>query len=488
MFFGHKERKASMDHIGIYLKDIFSQNKRGQLLYRHGDTQKSLFFKNGDLVSARTNLPEELLNEVLFRLGKISEETYKNLESITEQGKNLGETLIESSLISDRDLEEALSNQMREIVLNLFSAFEGEFIFEERSEFLNQDFKIKLNIPLLIEEGIRRMKNSPELERFMGEVTPRPKSKSFFYRLTDDERGLLDMFRGIETSSALLQASGCEPDMFWKSLYLFYCLELVDFSLPEKRESVPEGEEKKEISDQERNIAEVLAKSENLERMDYYQLLEVTSAATQDEIKKSYFRLARKFHPDHFDREPPREIKGVIDQVFDAISKAYQVLGDEKKRADYDSKPQPVVEVEDKRNVVKLAEVKFRQGKTLYDSGRYEEAISLIEEAVRLHDKRGRYFLLLAMAQLKIPSLHKKSEENFLKAVALDQWNAEAYVGLGLLYKKEGLVVKARKQLQKALSIDPDHKVALKEMQEAGPKKRKTWKEIFEADLFKKKK
>jgi tetratricopeptide (TPR) repeat protein len=75
-----------------------------------------------------------------------------------------------------------------------------------------------------------------------------------------------------------------------------------------------------------------------------------------------------------------------------------------------------------------------------------------------------------------------------LKAIALDQWNAEAYVGLGLLYKKEGLLVKARKQLEKAVSIDPDHKVALRELRDSGETKKKTWKSILEMDLFKKKK
>lgn len=477
-----------MNHIGLHLKDIFFQNKRGQLIFRQGDTQKYLFFKNGNLVFARTNRPEELLNEVLFRLGKISEETHKNIDSYLEPKKSLGETLINQGLISERDLQEGLTAQMREIVLNMFSNFEGEFKFEERSEFLDQSFKSKLNVPLLIEEGVRRMKYSPELKKFMEKACPKPKSKSFFYRLTDEERGLLETFKGVESSDSLFTTMNYDPEMFWKSLYLFYCLELVDFTPLEENDSVSEEEKDSEIGDIEKNIADVLAISENLSDMNYYQVLKVDSTASQAEIKKSYFRLAKKFHPDHFDRDLPHEIKGVVDGVFDAISKAYQVLSDDEKRTAYDAKPEPISMAEEKRNGVKVAEVKFRQGKTLYDSGRFEEALGYLEEAVRLHGTRSRYFLLLAMTQLKIPSLRKKSEGNFLKAIDLDQWNAEAYVGLGLLYKKEGLLVKARKQLQKAVSIDPDHKVALRELQDSGETKKKTWKNILEMDLFKKKK
>ena len=59
-----------VEHIGLYLKDIFFNGKRGQLIFRHGAVQKYLFFHNGNLVFAKTNQPQELLGEILFKLGK----------------------------------------------------------------------------------------------------------------------------------------------------------------------------------------------------------------------------------------------------------------------------------------------------------------------------------------------------------------------------------------------------------------------------------
>ena len=477
-----------MEHIGIYLKNIFFQNKKGQLIFRHDDTQKYLFFKNGNLVFARTNRPEELLNEVLFRLGKISDEVYQNIDNYIEPQKSLGDVLVSQKLISERDLDLGLENQMREIVLNMFSDFEGEFKFDERSDFLNQSFKSKLSIPLLIEEGIRRMSDHPSVKNLLEKTRPFPKSKSFFYRLTDDERVMLDQVNGIEEPVEILNSHGYDSEKFWKSLYLFYCLDLVD--LPDKKEEGAKSADEKDsgIGDKEKKIADVLAISENLSNMDYYQVLEVKSTASQTDIKKSYFRLAKKFHPDHFDRNLPHEIKRIVDEVFDAISKSYQTLSDEEKRTAYDAKPDTAAPSEDKRDAGKTAEIKFRQGKTLYDKGRYEEALGYLEEAIRLQGTKGRHFLLLALTQLKIPSLHRKSEENFLKAIELDPWNSEVYVGLGLLYRKVGLNVKAKRQFQKAESIDPDHKIAQRELHGADGKKRKGWKGILEGDLFKKKK
>lgn len=63
---------------------------------------------------------------------------------------------------------------------------------------------------------------------------------------------------------------------------------------------------------------------------DYYQVLEITKTATQDEIKKAYRKGAIKYHPDKNPGDPSAEKK------FKQISEAYEVLSDEKKRQIYD--------------------------------------------------------------------------------------------------------------------------------------------------------
>ncbi|MCC6501813.1 MAG: DnaJ domain-containing protein [Deltaproteobacteria bacterium] len=64
---------------------------------------------------------------------------------------------------------------------------------------------------------------------------------------------------------------------------------------------------------------------------DYYTILGVGRGASEEEIKKAYRNLAREFHPDlHPDKKKEMEAK------FKEINEAYQVLGDPKKRSEYD--------------------------------------------------------------------------------------------------------------------------------------------------------
>src|SRR3954469_22319624 len=63
---------------------------------------------------------------------------------------------------------------------------------------------------------------------------------------------------------------------------------------------------------------------------DYYAVLGVSASASQDEIKKQYRKLAAKHHPDKNQGDPKASDR------FKEISEAYQVIGDEEKRKQYD--------------------------------------------------------------------------------------------------------------------------------------------------------
>jgi curved DNA-binding protein CbpA len=64
-------------------------------------------------------------------------------------------------------------------------------------------------------------------------------------------------------------------------------------------------------------------------RADYYAFLQVPPTATQSEIKRSYRRLARQYHPDLNEQ--------ALDEHIKMLNEAYTVLRDPQKRALYDA-------------------------------------------------------------------------------------------------------------------------------------------------------
>src|SRR5579871_271642 len=66
------------------------------------------------------------------------------------------------------------------------------------------------------------------------------------------------------------------------------------------------------------------------ERPDYYKILGVGKNATEEQIKKAYRSLARKYHPDRNPGDKQAEAH------FKEVQDAYDVLSDKTKRAQYD--------------------------------------------------------------------------------------------------------------------------------------------------------
>jgi DnaJ-class molecular chaperone len=75
---------------------------------------------------------------------------------------------------------------------------------------------------------------------------------------------------------------------------------------------------------------------EVLDKLDYYRLLGVDRNARIPEVKKAFFAIANKFHPDRNRDADPRIAQAIYD-IFKRLNEAYRVLCDHEQRKQYEA-------------------------------------------------------------------------------------------------------------------------------------------------------
>lgn len=83
--------------------------------------------------------------------------------------------------------------------------------------------------------------------------------------------------------------------------------------------------------------AEIRALASLLDELDYYQILEIPRDAPASAVKRAYYAVSRRLHPDaNRDLEP--ELRGDLERIAKRVSEAYSVLRDGRRRKAYDEK------------------------------------------------------------------------------------------------------------------------------------------------------
>jgi curved DNA-binding protein CbpA len=449
--------------VPFVLRKIFLEKITGELTIKGENYEKSLYFSDGNLCFAKTNVLHERLGEVLFKIGKIDQSQFWDIHKlITGQKNKLGKILVDNNFINQKDLFFGLMYQVRVIALSTFSLTSGEWEFSSVLPEISDDSRFKIELPGIFVEGVPRFKSLPLFKN------------NFFKRslqtklLANDINSFLksediELFKKLSAHSKepvekIAAEIGMADELFWQKLALFFLLNALEFV---------DSAIDKELN---KNLAELVALHDRLKAqdMDYYELFNLTNSATANEIKDVYYQYAKKFHPDRLGEAPIPELREKANFVFARINKAFEILSNEGKRREYDMKGYKEIQNKDKssENLIEKANLYYRKAKTLYSQQRFREAASLLEETVRNDSTKAAYYILLGLSQSNIPNLRRAAEKNFQKVIELEPWNAEPYAALGMLFQSEKLDKRAENFYRKALSIDPEHELAKKRLAE----------------------
>jgi hypothetical protein len=112
------------------LQWIDRTRKTGSLIFTRGREKKVIFFREGILIAANSNSPNDKIGQILIRMNKISrEDLEEGLRLQKQSGDLIGDIFIAKGLHTTEDFVSALERQAAQIISSLFSWKEGEFIF-----------------------------------------------------------------------------------------------------------------------------------------------------------------------------------------------------------------------------------------------------------------------------------------------------------------------------------------------------------------------
>jgi hypothetical protein len=141
----------------------------GKLVLEHDELERTIHWKDGEIVFAHSNSNEHSLGQFLLRNGKITQSQYEESKRrVTAQVRH-GKLLVQMGAISPKDLWWGVKHQALEIIYSLFSWSGGAFAFlDSADELANERIVLSINTSSVIMEGIRRLDES---ERIREKIT-----------------------------------------------------------------------------------------------------------------------------------------------------------------------------------------------------------------------------------------------------------------------------------------------------------------------------
>ena len=378
-------------------------------------------------------------------------------------------------LLNEDAFESALAGYVRAVLLEVFSWEESVYSFEEGVAAGDEDRTLKLSTGEMILEAVRLVESDRAIRHALGDLdralamTTDPFLRFQRISLTPTDGYVMSRVDGQTTARGIIDIVPLPAREVERSLFGLLCTGIIEYL-----SSSPLGDMSAESW-----RAAVLEAHEALHTRDHFEVLGVPRTASAEEIKSAYYRLVRLFHPDGQHSPALRDLRDKLEDVFQRVSVAYEVLSHPRRRLDYEgflgrqtpqaNAPPP----EPSANVPAgwSAERAIEDAEHMLDEGKSWEAVGLLYGALPFaHGRvRQRMRLLRAKVYLKHGGWMRQAEEELRLALQEDE-NAEAHYLLGTLFQSEGLLRRAAAHYRQALVLRPDYRDPKLRLEELAPR------------------
>jgi len=218
-------------------RSLLSSGETGILTFRNGLITKSVFIQSGRVVYAASTNLDERLGEVLLLRGKITARQFLEASKMIRPGRRLGAILVELEALEPEELIPAVENQVKEILLDLFTWTHGtyELVFKD----IDPNSVVTLNISTenLILEGIRRCRSWSQVLKGIGDIElvlmPTGNTEVLYkLELTEEEQEILAHVNGRSSVEQICQVSYLTNFETCRILWAFQVLAVVRRGAP----------------------------------------------------------------------------------------------------------------------------------------------------------------------------------------------------------------------------------------------------------------
>lgn len=456
------------------LRDLYLGRRTGLLHFERLAESGSVCFIKGHIAWGQSSIAECRLGPVLVRHGLIAQESIDQAYEIVGGGRRLGDVLLEGGALDRDTLDQALALQVRETLLAVFAWTEGTWRFEEHPPeyFKGYDGALRMSTGDLILDAVWSVADPEVVTYALGDLdrpvalTTDPLLRFQRITLTEMDGRLVSLADGVRTAAEILALSPNDAQEAQRSLFGLLCtglLEAVD-SFP------PIGEPEEEPLTRE----EIVETHRLLPTRDHFEVLGLSRAATLDQIREAFVRLARRFHPDAQHQPELAGLGTQIEEIFTRLADADRVLSAPPRRAEYErrlalsevqgllhSSPSPPQREPPREEPSPASTPEEVVARAEHDAaeGRHWDALTAIDGVVgglqgRL---RRRAWLVRARALAQNPKWRKDAEDQIKQLLAEDPASSEALFVLGQIYQAGGLTTRAHATFKRVLELRPRH-------------------------------
>lgn len=436
-----------------------------------GKLRRLFCLAEGTIVYAASNLIEEQFVEHLVRTGVLSPSERAALVEAAERAKlKVPRLLIESERPERAVLERAMEGLVVELLTSTLEWPDGESSFAAGVPRLDDEITVRLSpVRLLLDHALRYPKTVDAVRVRIGPPDLRPVvSASVPPEAEEDALGRYLVLRADGTTdlARLLAESPAGEEATLRAVYGFLLtgwLAPEDAASRRKREAAP--------SEPELTRDECLGRLAVSEGRDNYAVLGVDRTARREKVREAYYALARRYHPDRFRSGALADLLPRFEEYFRWVTEAYNTLIDPARRAEYDEQlaAAPAAGQDTQGpDTGYLARQNFMRGRALAAQRKLNEAVTFLENAVKLDPAQAEYHLELGLLLATNPRHREQAERSLLQALDLAPTLIAGYVALGQMYLRAGRPGRAARMAREALRWEAGHADAKALLAEAG--------------------